>query len=135
MADTAIIAVGCAGGRMVSQIIERGRIKAEYPAINTDRRMLEACLVDRKILIGEPRFQGRGGAKPHVIMEESAAAVEAIRQSCAGRESVIIVAGLGGGTGTGVARRGCYGRGNSGAADDVGRVEGADGAEGQATAG
>ena len=36
-------------------------------------------------------------------MEESAAAVEAIRQTCAGRASVIIVAGLGGGTGTGIA--------------------------------
>jgi cell division protein FtsZ len=36
-------------------------------------------------------------------MEESAAAVEAIRQTCAGRVSVIIVAGLGGSTGTGMA--------------------------------
>jgi hypothetical protein len=61
---------------MVNRIIERGRIKAEYLAINTDRRVLEACLVDRKILIGEPRFQGRGGAKPHVIMKEPAALVE-----------------------------------------------------------
>jgi cell division protein FtsZ len=81
----------------------RGRIKAEYLAINTDRRELDACRVGRKILIGEQRFQGRGGSQPHVIMEESAAAVEAIRQACVGRESVIIVAGLGGGTGTGVA--------------------------------
>jgi cell division protein FtsZ len=98
-----IIAVGCAGGRMVNRIIEGGRMKAEHLAINTDRRELDACRADRKILIGEARFQGRGGSKPHVIMEESAAAVEAIRQACAGRESVIIVAGLGGGTGTGVA--------------------------------
>jgi cell division GTPase FtsZ len=56
-----------------------------------------------KLLIGEVRFQGRGGAKPHVIMEESGAAVEAIKRVCFGRESVIIVAGLGGLTGTGVA--------------------------------
>lgn len=100
---TVIIAVGCAGGRMVNKIISAGRIEAEYLAINTDRRVLEACLAGRKILIGEQRFQGRGGAQPHVIMEESAAAVEAIRQTCAGRVSVIIVAGLGGGTGTGIA--------------------------------
>ena len=99
---TVIIAVGCAGGRMVNKIISAGRIEAEYLAINTDRRVLEACLAGRKILIGEQRFQGRGGAQPHVIMEESAAAVEAIRQTCAGQVSVIIVAGLGGGTGTGM---------------------------------
>ena len=36
--------------------------------------------------------------------------------------------------GRSVARRRCDGRGISGAADDVGRVEGANGAEGQATA-
>jgi Tubulin/FtsZ family, GTPase domain len=100
---TVIIAVGCAGGRMVNKIISAGRIEAEYLAINTDRRVLEACLAGRKILIGEQRSQGRGGAQPHVIMEESASAVEAIRQACAGRASVIIVAGLGGGTGTGIA--------------------------------
>jgi cell division protein FtsZ len=88
---------------MVNRIIERGRIKAEYLALNTDRRELDACRVGRKILIGEQRFQGRGGAKPDVIMEESAAAVEVIRQACTGRESVIIVAGLGGGTGTAIA--------------------------------
>ena len=97
--DTTVIAVGCAGGRMVNHMA--GRIKAEYLAINTDRRELDACWASRKILIGEQRFQGRGGAKPYVIMEESAAAVEVIRQVC--RESVVIVAGLGGGTGTGIA--------------------------------
>jgi cell division protein FtsZ len=100
---TVIIAVGCAGGRMVNKIISASQLEAEYLAVNTDRCVLEPCLAGRKILIGEQRFQGRGGAQLHVIMEESAAAVEAIRQACAGRASVIIVAGLGGGTGTGIA--------------------------------
>jgi cell division GTPase FtsZ len=76
----------------VNKIISAGRIEAEYLAINTDRRVLEACLAGRKILIGEQRFQGRGGAQPHVIMEESAAAVEAIRQTCAGRVRVSLCA-------------------------------------------
>ena len=58
--DAAIIAVGCAGGRMVNHMV--GRIKAKYLAINTDRRELDACRVGRKILIGEPRSQGRAGA-------------------------------------------------------------------------
>jgi cell division GTPase FtsZ len=59
---TVIIAVGCAGGRMANKIISAGRIEAEYLAINTDRRVLEACLAGRNILIGEHRFQDRGGA-------------------------------------------------------------------------
>ena len=82
---TVIIAVGYAGGRMVNRIIERGRVRADYAAINTDRLELDACRASRKILIGEQRFQGRGGAKPHVTMEESAGAVEAIRQACSGQ--------------------------------------------------
>jgi cell division GTPase FtsZ len=41
---TVIIAVGCAGGRMVNKIISAGRIEAEYLAINMDRRVVEACL-------------------------------------------------------------------------------------------
>lgn len=96
---TTIIAVGCAGGRMVNHMA--GRIDAEYLAINTDRRELDVCLAGRKLLIGEQRFFGRGGAKPHVIMEETAATVEVIRNAC--QASVVIVAGLGKGTGTGIA--------------------------------
>jgi hypothetical protein len=49
--DALVIAVGCAGGRMVNRIIERGRIDAEYLAINTDRWELDACRVSRKILV------------------------------------------------------------------------------------
>lgn len=99
--DTAIIAVGCAGGWMVNKMI--GRIPAEFIAVNTDRRELDACRAGTKLLTGEARFQGRGGAQPHVIIEESAAIVEAIRLACADREAVIIVAGLGRGTGRGIA--------------------------------
>ena len=76
--DAVIIAVDCAGRQMVNQIIERGRIQAEYLPINTDQHGLDECRVGWKILIGAQRFQGRGGAHLHVIMEESATAVEAI---------------------------------------------------------
>jgi cell division GTPase FtsZ len=51
--DVVIIAAGCAGGRMVNRIIEQGTTTAEYPAINTDRRELNARRVGRKIPIGE----------------------------------------------------------------------------------
>jgi cell division protein FtsZ len=99
--DTVIIAVGCAGGRMVNRIIEQGRVAADYLAIDTDQRVLDSCLAGTTLLIGETRFRGRGGASPHAALNESAAAVGAIRRACRG--VVIVVAGLGKGTGTGVA--------------------------------
>src|SRR5687768_14705302 len=86
---------------MVNRIIERGRIVADYLAIDTDRRVLEACLAGTKLLIGETRFRGHGGASPHATLNESAAAIEVIRRAC--RDVVIVVAGLGKGAGTGVA--------------------------------
>jgi cell division GTPase FtsZ len=39
--DTVVIAVGCAGGRMVNKMV--GRIEAEFILVNTDRRELDAC--------------------------------------------------------------------------------------------
>jgi cell division GTPase FtsZ len=55
---TAILAGGCAGGRRVDRIIDRGRITAEYLASNTDWRELEVCRVGRNILSGEQHVQG-----------------------------------------------------------------------------
>lgn len=69
------------GQQMVNKMISSGKIKAEYMAINTNRHVLEACLAGRKTLIGEQRFQEHSGARPHVIMEESADAVEGIRRA------------------------------------------------------
>jgi cell division protein FtsZ len=89
----AVFGVGCAGNRMLSYM--RGRIEAEFVAINIDRYVLDGCQADVKLLIP------RTGRQPHVITEAAGEAVEAIAGFC--RELVIIVAGLGGGTGTGVA--------------------------------
>jgi cell division GTPase FtsZ len=41
---TVIIAVGCAGGRMVTKILSAGRIEAEYLAVNTQMwQMVTLC--------------------------------------------------------------------------------------------
>jgi cell division protein FtsZ len=90
-----IIAVGCAGGRILS------KTGLDFDAINTDKYQLESCRARTKLLIGEQRFLGRGGAAPDIIMEEAGRSVEAIAGLCAG--TVVIVAGLGKGTGTGLA--------------------------------
>jgi cell division protein FtsZ len=98
-----IIGVGCAGGRMVNRMVEAGRIEGEFIAINTDLRELEACKAGTKMLIGERSPIRLGGKPPYVVMEAAGDAVQGIAHLCAGKDTVTIVAALGGGAGTGVA--------------------------------
>src|SRR5215510_3770973 len=70
-----------------------------FAAINTDWRELEHCAADRKLPISE---HGLGAAANPVIGERAAEeAAEQIATFCT--EPVLLVAGLGGGTGTGAA--------------------------------
>ena len=57
----AVFGLGCAGNRMLSYM--RGRIKAAFVAINTERYVLDGCQADAKLLIRRP------GRQPHVITE------------------------------------------------------------------
>jgi cell division protein FtsZ len=88
-----IIAIGCAAGRIMSTL------GLPFTAINTDWRELENCAADRKLPISE---HGLGAAANPVIGERAAEeAAEAIATLCT--EPVLLVAGLGSGTGTGAA--------------------------------
>jgi cell division protein FtsZ len=88
-----IIAIGCAAGRIMSTL------GLPFAAINTDWRELENCAADRKLPISE---LGLGAAANPVIGERAAEeAAEAIATLCI--EPVLLVAGLGSGTGTGAA--------------------------------
>jgi len=70
-----------------------------FAAINTDWLELEQCAADRKLPISQ---HGLGAAANPVIGERAAEeAAEAIATLCT--EPVLLVAGLGGGTGTGAA--------------------------------
>src|SRR5262245_43881171 len=70
-----------------------------FAAINTDWRELEHCAADRKLPISE---HGLGAAANPVIGERAAEeAAEAIATLCTA--PVLLVAGLGAGTGTGAA--------------------------------
>ena len=71
-------------------------------AVNTDRLHLELVDADRKLLIGNDRVHGTGaGADPQtgrLCMEEAA---DELAQLLGSPDVVFVVAGLGGGTGTG----------------------------------
>jgi cell division protein FtsZ len=88
-----IIAIGCAAGRIMNTL------GLSFAAINTDWRELEHCAADSKLPISE---SGLGAGANPVIGERAAEeAAEAIATLCT--EPVLLVAGLGGGTGTGAA--------------------------------
>jgi cell division protein FtsZ len=88
-----IIAIGCAAGRIMSTL------GLPFAAINTDWRELEHCAADRKLPISQ---HGLGaGANPVIGAQAAEEAAEAIATLCT--EPVLLVAGLGGGTGTGAA--------------------------------
>ena len=70
-----------------------------FAAINTDWRELETCAADRKLPIGE--FGHGAGAHPMIGAQAAAEAAEAIATLCTA--PVLLVAGLGAGTGTGAA--------------------------------
>src|SRR5882724_4508136 len=102
MADTAIIGVGCAGGHIVNELVTAGRIEAEFVAINTDGGELNACRASVKLPIGMKWMRGLGAAANLSLGAQAAEeAAEKIAQLCAGKASVLLVAGLGGGTGGG----------------------------------
>ena len=88
-----IIAIGCAAGRIMSTL------GLPFAAINTDWRALENCAADRKLPISQ---HGLGaGANPIIGAQAAEEAAEAIATLCT--EPVLLVAALGGGTGTGAA--------------------------------
>jgi cell division protein FtsZ len=102
MTDTTIIAVGCVGGRIVNELVDR--IEGGFAAINTDQQELDKCLASTKLQIGFKWLQGLGaGGNPELGAKAAEKTAEAIAKLCAGRKSVVLVAGLGAGTGSGAA--------------------------------
>jgi cell division protein FtsZ len=99
-----VIGVGDAGGTAVNRLIEDGMEGVEFLVANTDLQSLKDSKASVKILIGEGIARGLGaGGSPEVgkqaALEDSDKLVDALD----GAEMVFVMAGLGGGTGTGAA--------------------------------
>jgi len=97
-----VIGLGGAGCNVVSWVKQRGMVGGRLLALNTDANHLSICKADRRILIGEKTTHGLGcGGYPErgeAAMKES---FEEISKEITGSHIVFLVAGLGGGTGTG----------------------------------
>ena len=99
-----VVGVGGAGANAIDAMKRAGMSDVDFVAVNTDVGALNRSTAGTKIVIGRSTTAGLG-AGGDVSAGESAAreAAEAIGQAIDGSDLVVIVAGLGGGTGSGAA--------------------------------
>ncbi|MBU2639659.1 MAG: cell division protein FtsZ [Nanoarchaeota archaeon] len=103
-ANIKVVGVGGAGGNMISWLYKKGIKGAEIAAINTDKQHLDVHEADRKILIGRELTKGLGaGGHASVGSEAAKENMQEIKDIIKGADMVFVVAGMGGGTGTGAA--------------------------------
>ncbi|NPA76361.1 MAG: cell division protein FtsZ [Candidatus Diapherotrites archaeon] len=106
-AQPRIVVIGCggAGNNMVNRIAQMGIKGAELIAINTDKQHLSMLSDDiTKILIGGSVTRGLGaGGNPEVGQKAAEVSRQALETALEGADLVFVLAGLGGGTGTGSA--------------------------------
>ncbi|MFQ6095104.1 MAG: cell division protein FtsZ, partial [Candidatus Bathyarchaeia archaeon] len=97
-----VVGIGGAGSNIISWIKQRGMVGGQLIALNTDVTHLSTTKADKRVLIGERTCGGFGsGGYPR---KGEAAMRESLRQVVKELQDsniIFIVAGLGGGTGTG----------------------------------
>lgn len=99
-----VVGCGGAGQNMVDWLYSKGITGAEIIAVNTDLQDLKLKNADKKILVGKEVTRGLGaGGNPTKGMEAAKESVSELKDALKGSDMVFICAGMGGGTGTGVA--------------------------------
>lgn len=99
-----VIGVGGGGGNAINHMVEAGIKDVEFIAVNTDAQDLQRNLAPYLVQVGEKLTRGLGvGGEPErgrKAAEESTAQLSTLVDGC---DLLFITAGMGGGTGTGVA--------------------------------
>ncbi len=101
-----MVVVGCggAGQNMVDWLHQKGINGAEIVAVNTDLQDLKLKNADKKILVGKEVTRGLGaGGDPNKGVMAAQESIQEIKESISGADMVFICAGMGGGSGTGIA--------------------------------
>ena len=101
-ANIKVIGVGGMGGNAVTWLFNKGINGATIYAANTDALHLSVTKADEKILIGKELTRGLGaGGAPNKGREAAKEAIVDIKKAISGADMVFVIAGMGGGTGTG----------------------------------
>ena len=99
-----VIGVGGAGGNLAAYLQRAGVGEARVIAANTDAQALATVEVCDRVLLGDTLMRGMGaGGDPERGRLAAENSLDALRAALAGVDLIYIVAGMGGGTGTGAA--------------------------------
>jgi cell division protein FtsZ len=99
-----VIGVGHAGSKAVERMAREAWSGVRYAAVSTHAQALAQIAVPEKQVLAGKRRHGLGtGGDPEEGRASAEADLEALKGLCGGAEIVFLVAGLGGGTGSGVA--------------------------------
>ena len=103
-ANIKVVGVGGMGCNAVTWLFNKGVSGASIYATNTDALHLSVTKADEKILIGKELTRGLGcGGAPQRGREAAKEAIVDIKKMVGGADMVFVIAGMGGGTGTGAA--------------------------------
>jgi cell division protein FtsZ len=97
-----VIGIGDAGCNIINQTIYKGLIGVDFININTDAQTLALSEASTRILLGEKLITGLGiGGDPKLAFKAAEESRHTIESAVLGADVVLIVAGMGGATGTG----------------------------------
>jgi cell division protein FtsZ len=98
-----VIGVGGAGGAAVELMARSEMTGLQFAWVHTNGRVLQQRPVEQKLLLGFERTHGLGtGGDPEFARIIAQQETEQLKSLCLDADLVFIVAGMGGGTGTGV---------------------------------
>src|SRR3989344_8982024 len=101
-ANIKVIGCGGCGSNMVTWLYNKGISGATVFAANTDALHLSVTKADEKLLIGKSLTRGLGaGGKPTRGREAAKEALVELKKAVGNADMVFVLAGEGGGTGTG----------------------------------
>jgi len=101
-AQIKVVGVGGGGCNAVDRMIASGVKGVEYIAMNTDVRALAKCQAPVRLQLGPMTTGGKGsGGRPEVGQAAAEESIEEITELLQGADMVFVVAGMGGGSGTG----------------------------------
>jgi cell division protein FtsZ len=99
-----VIGVGGGGSKAINSMILAHMEGVEFISVNTDLQALSFSLAPTKIQIGNQLVKGRGAqANPDIGKRAALEDRERISEILNGADIVFVIAGMGGGTGTGAA--------------------------------
>ncbi len=103
-----IVALGGGASKVVDRLVRDGAVAADFIALNTDAQDLKRSLAPTKLLLGAKTTRGLGaGGDDELGREVVLADQPLVEAALAGAQRVIVVACLGGGTGSGGASLVC----------------------------